>query len=80
MLTGIFFFLGSLAGGYLTEWFSTWTSSLLIAVQISLGIAVGGRILTSLLYLTLKEVKAFPSSWGEVKRHLLKRFRIEPPV
>ena len=80
MLTGVFMFLGSLAGGYLTGWFATWTPTLLIAVQISLGIAVVGRVLTSFLFLSLKEVKKFPSTWGEVRSQLLKRFRLEPPV
>ena len=28
----------------------------------------------------LKEVKKFPSTWGEVWRHLQKRFKLEPPV
>ncbi|NPD89530.1 MAG: MFS transporter [Asgard group archaeon] len=79
MLVGIFMFLGSLAGGYLTEMFDKWYP-LLTAVKITLGIAAGGRLLTGLLFLTLKEVKKFPSSWGEVKKHLQKRFKLEPPV
>ena len=79
MLVGVCMFLGSLAGGYLTEMFDKWYP-LLTAVKITLGIAACGRLLTGLLFLTLKEVKKFPSSWGEVWRHLQKRFRMEPPV
>ena len=79
MLVGICLFLGSLAGGYLTEMFERWYP-LLTAVKITLGIAAGGRLLTGLLFFSLKEVKQFPSSWGEVWKHLQKRFRLEPPV
>ncbi len=79
MLVGIFMFIGSLAGGYLTEMFDNWYP-LLTAVKITLGIAAGGRLLTGLLFLTLKEVKKFPSSWGEAWKHLQKRFKLEPPV
>jgi MFS family permease len=79
MLVGFCMFLGSLAGGYLTEMFENWYP-LLTAVKITLGIAAGGRLLTGLLYLTLKEVNKFPSSWGEVWKHLQKRFKMEPPI
>jgi MFS family permease len=79
MLVGVCLFLGSLAGGYLTEMFEKWYP-LLTAVKITLGIAAGGRLLTGMLFFTLKEVKQFPSSWREVWRHLQRRFRLEPPV
>lgn len=79
MLVGVCLFLGSLAGGYLTEMFENWFP-LIMAVKITLGIAAGGRLLTGLLFLTLKEVKKFPSSWGEVWKHLQKRFKMEPPI
>ena len=79
MLVGVCMFVGSLAGGYLTEMFENWYP-LLTAVKITLGIAATGRLVTGLLYLTLKEVKRFPSSWGEVWKLLQKRFKMEPPI
>ncbi|MHA1198706.1 MAG: hypothetical protein ACTSQF_05065, partial [Candidatus Heimdallarchaeaceae archaeon] len=54
--------------------------SLRWAVIIALIVATVGRALTSLLFLSLKEQKNFPSSWGEVAKHIRKRFDRGPQV
>ncbi|MHA1258057.1 MAG: MFS transporter [Candidatus Heimdallarchaeaceae archaeon] len=113
MVTGVFLFLGSLAGGYFTQLMELLVNrrhiegliflsknlvnltdlttvnshliqnlavfdSLRLAIVISLAVATTGRFLTSLLFLSLKEMKKFPSSWGEVYRNWLNRRKIEP--
>jgi MFS family permease len=79
MITGVVLFLGSLAGGYLTELFEIW-HPLRTAVIISLAIATTGRVITSFLFLTVKERKKFPSTWSEIWNQLLRRKRMEPPI
>ncbi|MFW9852783.1 MAG: MFS transporter [Candidatus Thorarchaeota archaeon] len=79
MITGAVLFLGALAGGYLTELFEIWYP-LRIAVIISLAIATAGRIITSFLFLAVKEEKKFPSTWSEIWNQLLRRKRMEPPI
>lgn len=79
MVTGAVLFLGALAGGYLTELFEIWYP-LRMAVVISLAIATIGRVITSFLFLTVKEEKKFPSTWSEIWNQLLKRKRMEPPI
>ncbi len=54
--------------------------TLRIAVVISLAIVTAGRIVTSFPFLTLKEMKKFPSSWSEVRSQLTRRRKIQPPV
>lgn len=79
MITGAVLFLGALAGGYLTELFEIWYP-LRMAVIISLAIATTGRVITSFLFLTVKERKKFPSTWSEIWKELLRRRRMEPPT
>jgi len=79
MITGIVLFLGALAGGYLTELLEIWYP-LRTAVIISLIIATVGRVITSFLFLALKESKKFPSSWNEILKQTLRRKRMEPPI
>ncbi|MCG3216305.1 MAG: MFS transporter [Candidatus Heimdallarchaeota archaeon] len=56
------------------------SDTLRLAVIISFIVVAIGRVLTSLLFLTLKEVKKFPASWGDVLRQIKRRLRIAPPV
>jgi len=54
--------------------------TLRLAVIISFAVVAIGRFVTSFPFLTLKEVKQFPSSWGEVARQVKKRFERGPPI
>ena len=54
--------------------------SLRWAVSIALIVATIGRGLTSFLFLSLKEQKKFPSTWGEVAKQIRKRFERGPQV
>ncbi len=54
--------------------------TLRLAVIISLIIVTVGRFITSFPFLTLKEMKKFPSSWSEVRSQLTRRRKVQPPV
>ena len=54
--------------------------TLRLAVIISFAVVAIGRFVTSFPFLTLKEVKQFPSSWGEVAKQVKKRFERGPPI
>jgi len=54
--------------------------SLRWSVIIALIVATIGRALTSLMFISLKEQKKFPSSWGEVARQIRRRFERGPQV
>ena len=61
MVTGICYFIGSLAGGYMVEILQHWYSEE-IALNISLVFDTIMRFLLSFIFLALKEVKEFPKS------------------
>lgn len=75
MLTGAFLFLGSLTGGYLTQFIERFTG-LSTAVSISLAIATVGRFTVGSLFTTLKEVKRFPCTFGEIVQNFITRRRM----
>ncbi|MHA1304322.1 MAG: MFS transporter [Candidatus Heimdallarchaeaceae archaeon] len=75
MVTGVFLFFGSLVSGYLLDYFET-LYGIVLALTISLGIASTGRTLSSFLFLTMKEQKKFPCTFGElVQRFKARRIR-----
>ncbi|MHA1200828.1 MAG: MFS transporter [Candidatus Heimdallarchaeaceae archaeon] len=61
MVTGIFYFAGSLAGGYMVEILQNWYSQE-IALNITLGSVSVMRFFLSFMFLSLKEVKEFPAT------------------
>ena len=65
LVVGIFFFIGTLCGGYMVEILQRWYSEN-TALNISLAFVTGARFIFSFLFLTLKEVKEFPSSLGSL--------------
>ncbi len=61
LITGIFYFIGTLSGGYMVEILQRWYSEN-TALIIALAFVSGARFILSFLFLSLKEVKEFPSS------------------
>jgi MFS family permease len=61
LVTGIFYFIGTLSGGYMVEILQRWYSEN-TALIIALAFVSGARFLFSFLFLSLKEVKEFPST------------------
>ncbi|MBY9001223.1 MAG: MFS transporter [Candidatus Heimdallarchaeota archaeon] len=55
MVTGIFYFIGTLAGGYSVEILMNWYSEA-VALTIALAFVAGVRFLLSFMFLSLKEV------------------------
>jgi hypothetical protein len=51
-----------------------------LAVIISFAVVAVGRFVTSFLFLSLKEMKTFPSSWGEVARYVKRKLDRGPPI
>jgi MFS family permease len=62
LVTGIFYFIGTLSGGYMVEILQRWFSEA-VALNIALAFVSGARFLLSFLFLSLKEVKEFPFSF-----------------
>jgi len=69
MITGIFFFFGSLMGGYLVEGLQNWYT-LSKSLTIVFIIVASARFSISFLFLTLKEYKQFPYSFGELVKSI----------
>lgn len=67
MITGLFYFVGSLSGGYMMDILQNWYSEEM-ALNISLAIVAGLRFVLSFIFLSLKEVKEFPG-----KLHIKRR-------
>ncbi|MCE7741207.1 MAG: MFS transporter [Candidatus Heimdallarchaeota archaeon] len=61
MVTGLFYFAGTLAGGYMVEILQNWYSQE-ISLNITLAFVSGMRFLLSFMFLSLKEVKEFPAT------------------
>ncbi len=72
MITGIFFFLGSLAGGYLVEVLGRYFT-LSLALGVALALSSCGRFIVSIFYMSMKEVKTFPTSLKGVFAHFIER-------
>ncbi|MCK4878053.1 MAG: hypothetical protein KAT03_10725, partial [Candidatus Heimdallarchaeota archaeon] len=70
LVTGIFYFIGTLSGGYMVEILQRWYSEN-TALIIALAFVTGARFLLSFLFLSLKEVKEFPFS---LRRYLTSIF------
>ncbi|NPD89960.1 MAG: MFS transporter [Asgard group archaeon] len=62
LVTGIFYFIGTLSGGYMVEILQRWYSEN-TALIIALAFVSGARFLLSFLFLSLKEVKDFPTTF-----------------
>ncbi len=60
MITGIFYFIGTLLGGYFVQILQNWYTEA-IALTIALAFVSCARFLLSFLFLSLKEVKKFPN-------------------
>ena len=54
--------------------------TLRLAVIISLAVVAVGRFVTSLPFLSLKEMKTFPSNWGEITKQIKRKFERGPPI
>lgn len=72
MITGLFFFLGALAGGYLVEVLDMFFT-LPLALGVALALSSCGRFIISIFYLTMEEVKTFPTSLKGVFSQLIER-------
>ena len=77
MGNGIVQFFGSLTCGYVVDALST-SIEYRTAVIIALAISTAGRFLTSFLYLLLKDVSKFPSSFNQYFRKNRQRKIMEP--
>ncbi|MHA1955046.1 MAG: MFS transporter, partial [Candidatus Heimdallarchaeaceae archaeon] len=75
LITGIFYFIGTLSGGYMVEILQRWYSEN-TALIIALAFVVGARFLLSFLFLSLKEVKEFPSSLKDSMKSIGRKQRI----
>ena len=77
MGNGIIQFFGSLSCGYVVDALIP-SQGYKLAVIIALAISAGGRFLTSFLYLSLKDISKFPSSFNQYFKKIRQRKIMEP--
>ncbi len=73
LVTGVFYFIGTLLGGYLVQILQNWYSQE-VSLTIALAFVTVMRFILGFMFLSLKEVKKFSSSYGELPHYALSSF------
>jgi len=77
LATGIVFFIGSLFGGYIANYFIG-TFGLVLGLQLVYALSAIGRVAGALTFLTLKEPRKYPSTLGKELREIVKKLPLLP--
>ena len=73
LVTGVFYFLGTLAGGYMVQILEIWYSQE-VSLTIALAFVCIMRFLLGFIFLSLKEVKSFEYSYKELPGYIKSNF------
>ncbi|MCG3257938.1 MAG: MFS transporter, partial [Candidatus Heimdallarchaeota archaeon] len=73
LVTGVFYFVGTLLGGYMVQVLQNWYSQE-VSLTIALAFVTVMRFILGFMFLSLKEVKLFSSSFRELPHYTLSNF------